>query len=103
MMDIKRIIEIASELNTLLPDDARTYGLKVGEALRRAVVKKKLNFVQYLLTCTPEERSHLFCAYQGALMDADIRENGVTKEGYEDAYRLYLLMCEEQGPNMVLF
>ena len=103
MMDIKRIIEIASELNTLIPSHARTYSLKVGEALTRAVMKKKLNFVQYLLTCTPEERRPLFSAYQGALMDADIRENGVTKEGYEEAYRLYLMMCEEQGPNMVLF
>ena len=101
MMDIKRIIEIASELDTLETGMADTYGLKVCEPLRRAVSKKKLNFVEYLLTCEPEERRPLFSAYQAALVDSNAVVDGILKEGYEKAYKVYEMMCEEQGMKSV--
>jgi len=100
MMNIKRIIEIANELDTGYPYYDDDYMLKVYESLRRAIVKQKLDFVQYLLVCTPEERRPIYHAYQLALRDVEVRVNGVIKEGYEDAYRVYEMMCEEQGINV---
>ena len=70
--------------------------LKVYEPLRRAITNKKLSFVQYLLTCTPEERDSMFHVYEAEIRGANILENGVVKEGYEDAYRVYEMMLEER-------
>jgi len=100
-MDIKRIIEIASGLDTLDPYQFDDYVLKVGESLKRAMVKKKLRFVDYLLICSPEERKPLFSAYQAALREANAVVDGVVQEGYEDAYRVYEMMCEYGGNTML--
>jgi len=97
MMDIKRIIEIASGLNLHFPDDIDTHELKVCEPLRRAVVNGKLKFVDYLLMCSLEERRPIYGAYREALREANAVVDGVIREGYEDAYRVYEMMSEEAG------
>ena len=96
MMDIVRIIEIASELDTMCPSHADIYALKVVEPLRRAIAKKKLNFVQYLLSCSPEDRSHISSAYRWVINTLGILDsNGVIKDGYEEAYLVYKMMEQE--------
>jgi len=97
MMDIKRIIEIARELDIESPSDSYTFTLKVQEPMRRAISKKKLDFINYLLTCTKEEREVLFSSYQAALRKSNVVIDGILQEGYEDTYRVYELMCEESG------
>jgi len=98
-MDIKRIIEIASGLNRLCPSHDEIYDLKVKEPLRRAIVKGKLNFVDYLLNCPPEEYVLICDAFEEGLSYANAITDGVIREGYEDAYRLYEMMCEYYGSN----
>ena len=85
--EIKHIVSIAGKYNLNDPYQMDEFYAKAYKPVLKAVAENDKTVIDYLLSCTKEERHELYTAV----------EAGAIKGKHPEAIALYKMICEEQG------
>jgi hypothetical protein len=97
LQEIKHIIAIKDNYHEDISEHVLEFEEKVYNPVKEAIANNNTIVIEYLESCTQEERYGLCTAIERGLQESQAVNEGIIREGYDRAVNLYRVICEENN------